>query len=399
MHQDQTNAHTERIAVLISKHLENNLTSQEKAELDLWLSTSPKERELFSKFMDNGYVRGELEKLYSYDPKAGWQKIQNAHAFNEKPAITRSIARWKYWIAAAILIILASAGALLFYFPKQEKPVAHHSSNKPADIAAPAVSKATITLQDGRKITLDSLNAGMVAMQENISIQKTQGGEILYGGSQPTGKTNIYNTLTNPRGSKVIQLTLSDGTKVWLNVESEMHYPVVFNAPAREIEITGEAYLEVAANASKPFIVKANDIAVQVIGTHFNINAYKDETAVKVTLLEGGVKVAQKNTTVVLRPGEQAQVDDNIKVDKSADTEQAIAWKNGIFSFKDSDIGTIMRQLSKWYDVEVHFKDNITEHFYGEISREKNISSVLNMLQMTGSVHFETKGNTIEVKK
>lgn len=388
------------IARLIIKHLEERLTAEEEKELNEWLSNSEKERQLFSKLTDPAYVQEELKKFYAYDADAGWEKIQQAHHFPKDVIPLQHTQRRRYWMsAAAILVILSGAAFLYFYLPRQNKSMEQDSASTQADIAAPAISKATITLQDGITIAIDSVTQGTITKQQNTTIRKTGDGQLVYESKQAQASATAFNTITNPRGSKVIQLTLSDGTKVWLNVESEMRYPVAFTADTREVDIKGEVYFEVVKNPSQPFIVKVNGVAVQVTGTHFNVNAYKEESTLNVTLLEGGVKVSSKNNTVVLQPGQQAQVGDNIKTDKQADVEQVMAWKNGVFNFNGTDIHTIMRQLGRWYDVEVHFKDDITEHFYGDIAREKNISEVLNMLQTTGGIHFKTKEKKIEVFK
>ncbi len=388
------NALPERIAELILKQLENTLTAAEKTELDQWLHTSAREQELFSNLTDSAYVQQELGKFYEHDAEEGWQKIQRAY-----PAGKVRLMPGKYWLAAALLISFIGAGIMFLYTSRQPGQPSQQTFAQVADITAPVTSRATITLPDGRKLPVDSIAAGTVTMQEHTSIRKTEDGRIFYSEANVPNGPTYFHTLTNPRGSKVIQLMLSDGTRAWLNVESEMRYPVAFNSSSREIEITGEVYLEVAPDRAKPFLVKANGVEVQVLGTQFNINAYKDENTVKITLVDGAVKVSQNNNVVMLHPGEQAQAGAVIKVNRNVDMEQVMAWKNGLFSFKDSDIGTIMRQLSKWYDVNVHFNDSISEHFYGEISRDKNISSVLNMLQTTGSVHFKMTGNNIEVKK
>lgn len=395
------NDHFSRISSLIIRHMEAEpLSGEEQKELDDWLTASPQHRQLFSQLTDPAYVRQELEKMFDYDPQSGWQKIQSAYPSQAGMAPVQRSPRWKYWVAAAaIFAAIITAALFVVYRPGKTDQVAEKKPAKQAsDIAAPAISKATITLQNGSRIAIDSTNTGTMALLGKTAIQKTGQGQILYTGND-AGILPEFNTLTNPRGSRVIQLILSDGTKVWLNAETEIRYPVVFSGASREVEMNGEAYFEVAKDAAKPFMVKSNGVTVQVTGTHFNVNAYKDEASLNVTLLEGAVKVSQANHTVDLAPGEQAQVSNSIKIDKQVNTEQVMAWKNGMFIFNGTDIYTAMRQLSRWYDVDVHFKQKISENFYGDISRDKNISGVLNMLETTGSVHFKTIGNMVEVDK
>lgn len=396
------NDHLYRISALIIRRLEGEqLSEQEQQVLDEWLKASPQNPVFLSQLSDPLYVKEELEKMYSYNIEDGWQNLISKYDTEENVVAIQKYRNWKYWIAAAVVLFAIAGAALLFInFPARQKPIENQNTVITAtDVAAPAITKATITLQDGTRIAVDSINIGNMAMQGKTIIQKTADGQIQYTADDKVISETQYNRLTNPRGSRVVQLTLSDGTKVWLNAESEIRYPVAFNENQREVEIEGEVYFEVAKDPAKPFIVQSNGTTVQVTGTHFNINAYKDEASLDVTLLEGSVKVSKANHSVNLTPGEQAKVSNDIQIHRQVNTEEVMAWKNGLFMFNGTDIYTAMRQLSRWYDVSVKFNENITERFYGDISREKNISSVLNMLETTGSIHFRTTGSTIEVNK
>lgn len=396
------NDHLYRISALIIRRLEGEqLSEQEQQVLDEWLKASPQNPVFLSQLSDPLYVKEELEKMYSYNIEDGWQKLMSKYDTEENVVAIQKYRNWKYWIAAAVVLFAIAGAALLFInFPARQKPIENQNTVITAtDVAAPAITKATITLQDGTRIAVDSINIGNMAMQGKTIIQKTADGQIQYTADDKVISETQYNRLTNPRGSRVVQLTLSDGTKVWLNAESEIRYPVAFNENQREVEIEGEVYFEVAKDPAKPFIVQSNGTTVQVTGTHFNINAYKDEASLDVTLLEGSVKVSKANHSVNLTPGEQAKVSNDIQIHRQVNTEEVMAWKNGLFIFNGTDIYTTMRQLSRWYDVDVKFNENITERFYGDISREKNISGVLTMLETTGSVHFKTSGNMIEVYK
>ena len=396
------NDHLYRISALIIRRLEGEqLSEQEQQVLDEWLKASPQNPVFLSQLSDPLYVKEELEKMYSYNIEDGWQNLISKYDTEENVVAIQKYRNWKYWIAAAVVLFAIAGAALLFInFPARQKPIENQNTVITAtDVAAPAITKATITLQDGTRIAVDSINIGNMAMQGKTIIQKTADGQIQYTADDKVISETQYNRLTNPRGSRVVQLTLSDGTKVWLNAESEIRYPVAFNENQREVEIEGEVYFEVAKDPAKPFIVQSNGTTVQVTGTHFNINAYKDEASLDVTLLEGAVKVSKANHSVNLTPGEQAKVSNDIQIHRQVNTEEVMAWKNGLFIFNGTDIYTTMRQLSRWYDVDVKFNENITERFYGDISREKNISGVLTMLETTGSVHFKTSGNMIEVYK
>jgi transmembrane sensor len=299
-------------------------------------------------------------------------------------------ARWKRvgWAAAIFLLVIGG----IFYFNhdktgRQPALAAHRYKND----VKPGHNGAILHLSNGGTILLDSAGDGAVAHQGSVAAIK-QNGELKY-----IGHTSelIYNTVTTDPGRQW-QLTLPDGTKVWLNAASSIHYPVTFNGPERAVEITGEAYFEVAPDSRKPFRVSVNGMVVEVLGTHFNISAYPEDGDARTTLLEGSVKIG--NT--LLSPGGQASVsqDGSIKVLQGADTEKAVAWKNNLFIFSKDDIETIMRQLSRWYNVEVQYRGDLGgRHFSGIISRNDNISDVLNMLESTEKVKFLVEGTKVTV--
>ena len=211
-----------------------------------------------------------------------------------------------------------------------------------------------------------------------------------------------YNTLSNPRGSTVINMRLSDGTQVWLNVGSSLTYPTVFTGKERRVTITGEAYFEVADNAAMPFRVQHGDVTISVLGTHFNVNTYEDETAQRITLLKGSVQINKKNVSKLLEPGQQASIShdetNDIKVSGEVNVDEVMAWREGRFQFGESmDIGTIMRQISRWYDAEIEYKGVVSQRFVGSISKDVNVSQVLQILEATGGVKFNIEGNKIVV--
>ncbi|MFT4154255.1 FecR family protein [Parafilimonas sp.] len=385
-----------RISELISKHLNGSITNVEQQELDAWLDESEDHKTLFNRVINKDFVAQELEKMDSYDASAAWQQFSKRYS----PATIISN-RFKYrslfWAAAVLIVLITSA--LLFFSPSEQEKQITQKPSEAYDIKAPG-AKARIILNNGNSLAIDSVRSGNMARENNASIVKTAEGNIVYNRADTEdNEATVYNTLENPAGSQVVHLTLSDGTKVWLNAASSLHYPVAFNGDNRTVEITGEAYFEVAKNAAKPFYVKTVNTVSKVLGTHFNINAYKDEPATEVTLLEGALLVSQQNGEGLLHPGQQAVVQNGVKIISSVDTAMVMAWKNGFFSFKGADINTIMRQVTRWYGIEVHYANNINEKFYGDISRQENVSKLLNMLQATGAVHFTINGNNIEVNK
>lgn len=286
--------------------------------------------------------------------------------------------RWGW--AAAVLVLLVSAGAYFLLKPSPAKPV----MAAVADIA-PGSNKAVLTLADGSEMLLDS--AGNRTIQQGGTAIKQTGGNLQYNatGGEAAGS---YNTLTTPRGGQ-FRITLPDGTKVWLNAASSLHYPTAFTGNERKVSITGEAYFEVAKNEEKPFRVAINATnTIEVLGTSFNVNAYTDEDYISTTLLTGLVRVRKGTGQAVLKPGQQAHAtaaQPFVQVLEHADISKAIAWKNGLFNFQDVDLKEVMQQLSRWYDIEVVYERGIPDlQFIGEIDRSMPLSEVLKGLQMSG---------------
>jgi ferric-dicitrate binding protein FerR (iron transport regulator) len=279
----------------------------------------------------------------------------------------------KVWIRyAAAAVLLFAIATTYFIINSNNKSTAPVIAYK-GDVAAPATNKATLTLANGKQIILDSVGKGALT----ASASKTADGAIIY--DNKTGAIE-FNTLSNPKGSKPVQLTLADGSVVWLNAASSITFPTAFRGTTRDVSMTGEAYFEVVHNTQQPFKVKAGNQVIEDLGTVFNVNAYTDEPAIKTTLIQGSVKI----NNAVLKPGQQ-YVNGNIE---AADIDQALAWKNGLFSFKDADVRTVMRQLGRWYDVEVVFSAGVPDaRFEGDIDRNLNLAAVLRGLKQT-RVHF-----------
>jgi len=209
----------------------------------------------------------------------------------------------------------------------------------------------------------------------------------------------MYNTITTPRGGQY-QLVLADGTKVWLNAASSLKFPTAFAGDERRVELTGEGYFEVLHNDKKPFLVDTRNGIIQVLGTHFNINAYDNEMTVNTTLLEGSIKVFNESAFVILKPGQQSVINKRgeIRINKGIDVDEVVAWKNGKFQFGEAmSIEMIMRQLARWYDIEVEYKTKETGHIGGSISRNVNVSKVLEMMEMTGAAKFQVNGRNVTV--
>jgi transmembrane sensor len=306
---------------------------------------------------------------------------------------------WMRWVAAAVVLFVVCS----LWFVVNRKPETGSQKTEVAkmnDVEAPKNTRAVITLADGSRVYLDSSGSGKIAQQNNVDVIRNASGEIVYDAKVREANADLqYNTLSNPRGSKVISLTLSDGTRVWLNSESSLKYSTQFVKNTREVEITGEAYFEVAHNASKPFHVKKGETDITVLGTHFNVNAYDDEESLKVTLLEGSVKVGNKTGSVLIKPGEQARLTPNSKPQTlNPDLEQVMAWKNGRFQFDDADIQTVMKQIGRWYDMQIIYEGAVPkDRFAGMISRYTNLSNVLKILNLSG-VNYKIEGNKLTIQ-
>lgn len=260
----------------------------------------------------------------------------------------------------------------------------------------PGRNGAVLKLGNGKTILLDSVSNGVFLSQGNAKIKKLNG-QIIFDASKLHSDPVTNNTISTPAGRQ-FAVVLSDGSKVWLNASSSIRFPTIFVGNQRKVAITGEAYFEVAHNASAPFIVAVNDKAeVVVLGTDFNVNAYDNELVPRATLLDGKIKINCPGGSNVLMPGQQASLnkDGSIHISGHVDTEEVIAWKNGMFQFESATLDAIMRQLARWYDVEIEYKGATSKHFGGTISRNVNLSQVLKMLELTGEVKFMIEGKKI----
>ncbi len=307
--------------------------------------------------------------------------------------------RWTIRYAAAVIILcMLSVSAYFLFKPRQEDQISKTASiHKEKNDVSPGRNTAMLTLANGTTINLDSAANGALTTQGNAKILNLNG-LLSYNTVGNKSSEVVYNTISTPRGGQY-QLMLADGSKVWLNAASSLRFPASFVGKERKVELLGEAYFEVAKNAAMPFKVKVHGMEVEVLGTHFNINSYDNESMVRTTLLEGSIKINKDDKSSLLKPGQQAQMNEagEIKIISNVDVEEAIAWKEGKFQFDKADIHAIMRQLARWYDVEVEYKGNVSSHFGGTISRDVNLSQVLNMLHLTGEVNFKIEGKKVVV--
>jgi ferric-dicitrate binding protein FerR (iron transport regulator) len=376
----------------------------------------------------------DLTELKSFlDGKLSNQILNNIHQnikLNQPTSYIKIVTLKRGITAAAVIFIVLTCG-IYFYLNKPiNSQIAIQKSQPKKNDIAPGSNKAILTLADGSKISLSDVANGEIAKQAGISITKTSNGQLIYSiaDSQPVegvSQLEVYNTIETPKGGQY-QINLPDGSKVWLNAASSLRFPTKFKGKERKVELSGEAYFEIAhitlisqesrtgakiesGAEGMPFKVISGNQIVEVLGTHFNINAYSDEPSIRTTLLEGSVRVSlnspsgeglDKNFSKLLMPGQQSKVNKMIKV-FNVDTQEAIAWKNGYFMFNNENIESVMRKVSRWYNVDIEYQGNISQKaLWGSLSRFKNLSELTDMLELTGSVHFKiVPGDTSEKER
>ncbi|CAN5726870.1 DUF4974 domain-containing protein [soil metagenome] len=397
---------------LLRQYADNIATDAELEQLKNLLNDHQQEEQVMSWLTE---MIKETESLEEHDEErllAILGKIKDAETqpASNKPAQVKVMLKHRgWWAAAAIFLMIGSATYFLIKKQPNAVEVAAIEKKILKNDVAPGGNKAVLTLADGSEVVLDSAHNGTITQQGNANVLKLKNGQIAYNTvDKQTGEV-VYNTLTTPAGGQY-KLLLPDGSEVWLNAASSITYPTSFIDGERKVTITGEAYFEVAhlkdvnGKGNVPFIVSikatsGEQTQVEVLGTHFNINAYSDEPVIKATLLEGIIKLNNLKSNSMLKPGQQGQVNNNgnIHVIENANTEEAVAWKNGLFQFDNADIKTVMRQIARWYDVDVVFKEMIpSEKFVGEIPRNSNISEVFKILQLS-NVHFKIDGKKVIV--
>jgi len=377
-----------RYDALARKLLDGSITPEEKAEYLDWLQG------------DDGEPLTIPIKFAASD-----QELQDRMLTRLQGAIAERrparVVQGNWWRYAAAAVCILGMGTLIYLLIPSNKPDQKLAGGvKHAVDIAPGRNRATLTLADGTAISLDDAANGAIARQGNSSIVKLSNGKILYDLKGTEGTQAQLNPMSTPRGGQY-QLTLQDGTKVWLNAASSITYPAAFVDRARRVQVKGEAYFEVAKNKTKPFIVGIDgQSSVEVLGTSFNVNAYSDEENSKTTLLEGSVRViGPASDAIILKPGQQAVIESRkgVTMRSDIDTEEVMAWKDGYFQFNGASLETVLRQLARWYDVEIDYRGHVpAKTFIGEIPRDASLSQVLNVLEKTG-VHFRIQGRNIIV--
>lgn len=374
------------ILALLQKHSEGTLSDTDRDKLDAWYLHK---------------ASNSNRQLSEYELEDSYENLKSKLPLYSEPKV---ISLWPRIAVAASIALLLGAGVLYFTKPKEQHFQPPQIVEKPQEIA-PGGNRGILTLSNGKQIVLSDISAKDTIAQEGkldeVTIKIDAKGVITYvinPDADVPADANSFNTLSTPTGGQY-NIVLADGTKVFLNTVSSIKYPTRFNGGQRVVELDGEAYFEVAKNKNKPFIVKSENQAIEVLGTHFNVHAYKNEPIVKTTLLEGSVAVVYKNQKAVLKPGQQSNVSDktNRITIKQVDTEAAVAWKNGRFKFDNADLKSVMKQLERWYGIKVEYRGDVSDvRFNGGTFMNKNLSEVLKVLELS-NIKFKVEGKTIIV--
>jgi transmembrane sensor len=398
----------DKLKYLLQQYFDGTINSYDCEELLNYLKDNPGE---VSGIIDEKLLKlDEGPELTSLQARNVLDSIKADPRFIESNTAKSKIKILSLFIsiakAAAVITVFSTVG---FYFINKNKTP--QNTNKVATVKStpilPGGNKAVLTLANGKTIVLDNKANGTLVKAGKVEVNKIADGKLAYN-IQAAGVTAkvidnalVYNTLSTPRGGQY-QVVLPDGTQVWLNSASSLSYPVEFSGNERRVKLTGEAYFEVAKNRDKPFYVTSNNTQIRVLGTHFNISAYADDQEVTTTLLEGSVQVSKNNTQLVLKPGWQAMISNDADANQirvaQANINEVMAWKNGYFIFNDDNIATIMKKVSRWYDVDVELKGNFAnQNFGGTFYRSKGIDELLKNLEKIGKVHFKVSGRRVTV--
>lgn len=394
------------MAWLYRRYVNKSATREERAEFRQLLLKAEFDPELRALLEETWKSIGEEEKVFDSGQSQnmlGYILAQEAETGRTDPGVG-GIAKLlfmgrRFRMAVAVCALLLISGIVVFINRKSgfDDNINLTGNNTYKTDIGPGQNGAILTLADGTQIELDSVANGVIAHEEGTNLE-LKDGKLVYSSSETDIQAEElrYNVLTTPRGRQ-FNLILPDGSQVWLNAASSIRYPLRFGKNNRIVEIKGEAYFEITPDKTKPFLVHRDGVEVEVLGTHFNVNSYADEEDIKVTLIEGSVKVKSSGGFIVLKPGQQARISENQMVILENQAESALAWKKGLFYFDKANIQAVMRQLEKWYNVEIEYEGAISKReFQGEIQRELNLSEVLDVLRRT-DVNFRVEGRKLIV--
>ncbi|HMK16866.1 MAG TPA: FecR domain-containing protein [Chitinophagaceae bacterium] len=401
-------ASADRVAYLVAGYIRQTLTEKEHDELDEWMTASDENQRLFEELTDPVTIERGLNEMESVNVVAARERIKNKIRFTDQKTASGK-KRWISFSTAASIVI--AIGVIFFMVNRKTKP---GKETVKTGVIKPGGNFAELILANGKVVNLYEAKNGLIDSTNGNEVLKSADGQISYENHSNT--ENEFHLLKTPVGGQY-SVTLPDGSRVWLNSLSSLKYPVSFSGSERVVELEGEGYFEVVHQSSPglkatpseggqektPFVVKVNGMRVEVLGTHFNINAYKDEPSVNTTLLEGRVRVGKSGSPeeLVLKPGEQTRLMENgeLKIENNVDINEVVAWKNGMFQFKDAPIENVMRQVARWYDVEIVYDGKPDHHFNATIYRKEPVEKLLHYLEQTNEVHFKVEGRRIVVRR
>lgn len=419
-------ASADRVAYLVAGYIRQTLTEKEHDELDEWITTSDENQRLFEELTDPVNIERGLNEMEKVNAGAAMERIKSKIRFTDVKVVSGK-KRWISYSAAASIIL--GIGLVIFFMANRKTKTGKAEIVK-TNVIKPGGNFAELILANGKVVNLYEAKNGLIDSTNGNEVLKSADGQISY--ENHSNAENVFHVLKTPAGGQY-SVTLPDGSRVWLNSLSSLKYPVSFSGTERVVELEGEGYFEIrplpkplseGEGLKTPFIVKVNGMRVEVLGTHFNINAYSDEPSVNTTLLEGKVLVSRgvgksgvgksgvgksgspddRKSGVgswELKPGEQARLIENgeFKIESNVDINEVVAWKNGMFQFKDAPIESVMRQVARWYNVEINYEGKPNHHFNATIYRKEPVEKLLHYLEQTNEVHFRVEGKRIVVSR
>lgn len=387
-----------RLRILFEKYFNKQASPEEERELFELLQREELQKSLEA-LLEETYLDYEQKERF-FNAKQTSRMLKRI----KQQTVLSPRVLW-YRIGGYAAVILVCLGLGLFVYSYLSKSINTSSTKKTVvkrDVE-PGFERATITLADGQTLELEEIANGIFADRESRFVKEGEG-RLNYSGLEKSTKETVFHTMRVPKGGQY-RVVLADGTKVWLNAASSLHYPTRFDGDIREVTVSGEAYFEVARNVNKPFFVNCEGQRVQVLGTDFNVRAYPDETAFKTTLLAGSIAITTVGTSskkIRLQPGEEASLTakGSIKVNRLKEADLAIAWTKGYFAFNRADLPSVLRELSRWYNVDLKVKSSTTKTYTGKIDRQLTLSELLNGLALSGiPIQIEDQEHIIELPK
>lgn len=389
-----------RIGKLLHKFLNREIDDAELEELRAWAFTNKENEKLFNDIAFGNELEEPMNYLMHIDTESAFEDVMQKTGLKPKKVFGLTAQRWKYLSVAASVLLITSVATLLYLKSNKKEAVKQPGISKTyQNDAAPGGNVATLTLEDGSRVALDKAGNGILSHQGGSTVLKLDNGQLAYRSADTKGNTIGYNVISTPKGGQY-SIELPDGSKVWMNAESSLKYPTAFTGKERVVELDGgEAYFEIAKHHGMPFVVKVHDVSINVLGTSFNVMAYPDETTLSTTLVDGAIRVNEGSFNRILKPADQVDflANGETVLKKEVNVQNTIAWTKGYFSFDKADLKSVLRQLSRWYNVDVEYTGEIpSQKFEGKIQKNLRLSQVLDILTMN-QVHFKIEGNKLMI--